>query len=147
MMLLLLIHVGVTLIMFGVILVVQVVHYPLFAKVGTAGYPAYQADHMRLIGYVVFVPMVIELVTAIALVWVQPAEIPAWQLWTGLVLVGIIWLSTALLQVPTHQTLVSRFDVAVHQRLVATNWIRTLAWAGRAVLVLWMLAPFLQVQP
>ena len=30
------------------------------------------------------------------------------------------------------------FDKAVHQRLVWTNWLRTVAWSLRALLVLWM---------
>lgn len=145
--LLLLTHVAVTLIMFGVILVVQFVHYPLFAKVGNAGYAAYQADHMRLITYVVLVPMVIELLTAIALVSLRPFGIPAWYLWLGLALVAVIWLSTAFLQVPVHQALTIQFDAATHQRLVTTNWIRTVAWTARAVLVVLMLAPLVNTNP
>lgn len=142
--LLLLTHAAATLVMLGVILVIQVVHYPLFAQVGTAGYATYQASHMRLITYVVLLPMVIELGTAIALVVLQPFAIPAWQLWTGLALVGIIWLSTALLQVPAHQSLATRFDATAHRKLVATNWIRTVAWILRGLLVIWMLMPLLK---
>ena len=82
----------------------------------------------------------IELVTALALVWLRPFGLPAWQVWTGLALVGVIWLSTALLQVPLHNTLAAGFDADVHRRLVATNWIRTVAWSLRSALVLAMLA-------
>ena len=141
--LLLLAHVAATLIMFGVILVVQVVHYPLFAGVGAAGFVAYEAAHTRLMSYVVVLPMLVELATAGALVWLRPLGIPAWQLWLGLALVGVIWLSTALLQVPAHRALGAGFDAAVHHRLVVTNWIRTVAWGLRAVLVLAMLAPLI----
>lgn len=137
---LLLAHVAATLTMFGVILVVQVVHYPLFGKVGAASFAAYEAGHTRLITYVVFPPMVLELLTALALVVWRPLGLPGWQVWTGLALVGVIWLSTALLQVPLHQTLGAGFDAAAHRRLVTTNWIRTAAWSARAALVLWMLA-------
>ena len=137
---LLLAHVAATLTMFGVILVVQVVHYPLFGKVGPDVFAAYQAGHTRLITYVVFPPMVIELLTAIALVWLRPFGLPAWQVWAGLALVGVIWLSTAFLQVPLHSALATGFDADVHRRLVVTNWVRTVAWSLRAALVLAMLA-------
>lgn len=137
---LLLAHAAATLVMFGVILVVQIVHYPLFARVGAGGYAAYQAAHTRLITYVVFPPMVVELLTAVALVAWRPFGLPAWLVWAGLALVGVIWLSTALLQVPAHQTLGAGFDAAAHRRLVATNWIRTVAWAARSALVVAMLA-------
>lgn len=56
----------------------------------------------------------------------------------GLALVAVIWLSTALLQVPCHELLCVGFDPAVHQRLVWTNWIRTAAWSLRGFLVLWV---------
>jgi hypothetical protein len=54
-------HVAATLTMFGVILVVQIVHYPLFARVGTAGFATYEAAHARLITHVVLLPMVAPL--------------------------------------------------------------------------------------
>ena len=137
---LLLAHVAATLTMFGVILVVQVVHYPLFGKVGADGFAAYEADHARLITYVVFPPMAVELLTAVALVWLRPFGLPAWQVGAGLALVGVIWLSTAFLQVPLHNALAAGFDTDVHRRLVATNWVRTAAWGLRSALVLAMLA-------
>lgn len=142
--LLLLTHAAATLIMCGVILVVQVVHYPLFGKVGTAGFVAYQTDHMRRITFVIAGPMLVELGTAIALTWWRPALIPEWQIWAGLALLAGIWISTGLLQMPLHITLLDGFDATVHQRLVATNWIRTLAWSARGVLALMMLVPLLR---
>ncbi|MEM1096893.1 MAG: hypothetical protein AAGJ10_20030 [Bacteroidota bacterium] len=132
-------HMASTFIMLGVILVVQVVHYPLFAKVGEATYVAYQADHMRLITYIVLPAMGIELITGLALVWAPPVGVPAWLCWTGLALIGIIWASTGLLQVPIHSTLTTGFDAVAHQRLVATNWVRTVGWVLRSALVAWML--------
>lgn len=142
--LLVLSHVAATLIMCGVILVVQVVHYPLFGKVGSANFVAYQTDHMRLITYVIAVPMLVEFGTAIALVWWHPPAVPSWYIWAGLALLAVIWISTGLLQVPQHNTLLDGFDASAHQRLVATNWIRTLAWSARGLLVLAMLAALLR---
>jgi len=130
--------------MLGVILIVQVVHYPLFDLVGSDTYVAYQAAHMRRITWIVLPAMGIELITAVWLVWDPMPGLPAWQAWTGLALVGVIWASTGLLQVPFHETLTHGFEAHAHRRLVQTNWIRTLAWAVRAALVLWMLWPFLR---
>lgn len=136
-------HAAATFIMLGVILVVQVVHYPLFARVGSEPFPAYQAEHMTRITWIVFPAMTVELVAAVLLVWWRPPGLPAWLVWTGLGLVALIWGSTGLLQVPLHRTLTDGFDAAAHQRLVATNWIRTAAWSARAGLVLWMLTTLL----
>ncbi len=141
---LLLAHVAATITMFGVILVVQIVHYPLFGRVGAPAYAAYQAAHVQRITLVVLPAMAVELLTAIGLVWWRPFELPAWQVWTGLVLVAFLWASTGLVQAPLHGSLSEGFDAALHRRLVATNWLRTALWALRTALVLWMLAPLLE---
>ena len=127
-----------TLTMFGVIWVVQLVHYPLFAGVGADGFVAYEAAHKVRITWIVFPAMLLELGTAVALLWLRPEVVPPWMVWAGLALVGIVWLSTALVQVPLHSTLSAGFDADAHARLVATNWVRTAAWTLRAGLVLWM---------
>ncbi len=127
-----------TLTMFGVIWVVQLVHYPLFAGVGADGFAAYEAAHQARITWIVLPAMGLELGTAVALLWLRPAAVPAWMVWTGLALVGVVWVSTAVVQVPLHATLSAGFDGDAHARLVVSNWIRTAVWSVRAGLVLWM---------
>ncbi len=135
-----LVHLGATLAMVGVIWIVQVVHYPLFAGVGQAGWPAYEAAHQSSITLVVGPLMLAELVTAVWLVLDPPPGLPRWAVVLGAVLVGVIWASTAFLQVPLHNALGGTFDAGAHAKLVATNWIRTLGWTARGGLVLWMTA-------
>ena len=135
----LIIHFVATIFMVGLIWVIQVVHYPLFGKVGTDQYVEYQQQHEKLITLVVAMPMLVEAATALLLARFVPAGVSTWLVITGIVLVLIVWLSTAFLQVPCHAKLASGFDAQVHQRLVNTNWIRTVAWTLRGVLVTWML--------
>jgi hypothetical protein len=54
-------------------------------------------------------------------------------------LVVTAWLSTFGLQVPCHNQLRKGFSSAVHTRLVRTNWVRTLSWTVRAVVLLALL--------
>ena len=143
-MIILLANVASTLFMTGLIWFVQVVHYPLAAAVGPAQFPAYQAAHMRLTGPVVGPPMLLEIATTALLVASRPEPIPAWLAWTGAGLLAAVWASTALLQVPAHEALLHGLDPAVVRRLVATNWIRTVAWTGRAAVALGMLAMVLR---
>lgn len=131
-------HLAATLYMTGLIWFVQVVHYPLFATIRQDEFSAYEQQHTKLTTWVVAPPMFIEAITAVLLFWFHPSGIVTWQLCVGLSLVVIIWLSTAFLQVPCHKLLSRGFEPAVHQRLVATNWIRTAAWSLRTLLVLWM---------
>lgn len=140
--LLLVVHAGATWFMTGLIWFVQVVHYAMFDRVAPgniAGYTRYQADHMRLTTWVVGPAMLLEGGTAVALLAVRPDAVPVSLAWAGVVLIALIWLSTAALQVPAHHKLTAGFDPAAHRRLVTTNWLRTAAWSARSILVGWML--------
>lgn len=135
----LLTHAAATWFMVGLIWFVQVVHYPLMARVGGDGYTDYQKSHMARTGWVVAPAMFAELLTALALLRWRPPQIPAAAAWLGAAGVAVIWASTAMLQVPQHQRLTTGFNTSAHRRLVLTNWIRTALWTARALLVAWML--------
>jgi hypothetical protein len=137
---LLLAHLAATLFMVGLIWFVQVVHYPLFARVGEEGFPLYSDAHSRLTSYVVGPPMLLEAGTALLLVFLRPEGVPLYLAIVGLAFVAVIWLSTALLQVPRHTALGAGFDRSAWRGLVGTNWIRTTAWSARGLIVLWMAA-------
>lgn len=138
--LLFLAHVGATLLMVGVIWTIQIVHYPLFSGVGADGFAAYQIEHSRRISYIVLPLMLTELATAALFVIVPPVAVASPLLWAGLALVVLIWLSTFALQVPQHTILSGGFDGRAHRLLVGTNWLRTIAWSARGLLVLWLAA-------
>lgn len=125
-----------TLYMVGLIWFVQFVHYPLFKGVGSDGFVDYQNKHQRLTSFVVGPAMVAEAFSSLLLVWFPPPVNTALILLAaGLLL--IIWVSTALLQMPCHAQLERGFDAAAHRQLVLTNWIRTLCWSLRGLLVCW----------
>lgn len=132
-------HLLATLTMFGVIWTIQLVHYPLFSGVGADAFSDYAEQHRLRITWIVLPAMLVELGTALWFVFDRPDAWPSWAAWAGLALVGVVWLSTAVLQVPLHGALSGGFDPDAHSRLVGTNWIRTVAWTGRAALVLWLL--------
>ena len=131
-------HAATTLAMAGLIWFVQVVHYPLFADVDESAFRSYAAQHVRRTGFVVAPLMLTECATATWLT-IQPATGTAVLSYIGFGLLLLAWLSTALLQVPCHRRLENGKDLATIQRLVATNWIRTVAWTGRGAIALQLL--------
>jgi hypothetical protein len=135
----LLLNVASTLFMTGLIWFVQIVHYPLFNAVGAEKFIAYEMRHSNLTTFIVIVPMFVELITSIVLLWQRPDGIALWQLWLGFGLVGMIWFSTAFLQVPQHSILSQGFNENAYQLLVQSNWLRTVAWSLRSGLVLYWL--------
>ena len=127
-----------TLSMFGIIWFVQIVHYPLFAEIVPSYFVRYETAYAHRMGYIAGPLMLAELLsTALLLVpSLRPGIIPPAQAWLGIGLVGLLWASTVLIQVPLHDRLHTAYSLDTIGRLVRGNWIRTLAWTARAALVL-----------
>ena len=136
-------HLAATLAMTGLIWFVQIVHYPLYAAVGREAFPAYHAQHVERTTRVVAGPMLIELGTATWLFLAPNDRFNGAYPAIGLGLLVLIWLSTAFLQVPSHGRLQAVYTPTAHRFLVRTNWLRTVGWTLRSLLVLaalWMQA-------
>ncbi len=131
-------HAIATAFMTGVIWWVQLVQYPLFDRADATAFPAFHREYTRRVSWVVGPAMTLEAVTGIALLGMNPSDS---LLWLGALLLGILWGSTAFLQVPIHRQLERGFQRRLQQRLVSTNWLRTITWSARAGLVCyWLLA-------
>ncbi|MEM9354438.1 MAG: hypothetical protein AAGA92_15640 [Planctomycetota bacterium] len=138
--LILLSHAAATLAMVGVVWFVQVVHYPLFTRVGRGEFRRYEIDHQRLTTFVVGPLMLIELATGLLLAFRLgggPLQIAAWG---GLALLAAIWTMTYLLQIPQHAALIIDYNPATIRNLVRGNWARTIAWTARGLVVLWIVS-------
>lgn len=138
---LLLLHFANTAFLCGLIVYVQWVHYPLFRDVPPAAFTAYHNRHMRLTGHIAAPAMLMELALALWFPWREELSSVRTLLWWALLPLAFVWLSTFVLQVPLHQKLSRGFDREAHFLLVRTNWIRTIAWLARLVLlgfVVWL---------
>jgi hypothetical protein len=140
---LLLVNLAATLMMVGVIWIIQIVHYPLFNRIGAEAFRQYEADHTVLITYIVLPLMLAELVTAFLLATSPPPGITPVIMWGAFGLVVIAWASTALIQVPQHSRLASGFDEATYRLLVNSNWVRTVAWSLRGIIMIWVMSVLL----
>lgn len=128
-----------TFILIGLIWTIQLVHYPLFAKVGKEDFPLYHSAHSTQITILVLPLMLVELFSSIYIVsFLQDSKYHAQCI--GLICLGIVWLSTFVLQVPLHKRLTAGFDLSLVRTLVKTNWVRTIAWTTKGfffLLSLW----------
>jgi len=119
--------------MTGIIWFVQLVHYPMLHLAVGENPQAGHREYTRRMGFVVMPVMLAE----VALQGIWLAGTPSTLSWAGAGLLFIVWASTFFLQVPCHQKLEKTFDISVQKKLVQTNWIRTVAWTSRAILVGW----------
>jgi hypothetical protein len=126
--------------MCGVIWFVQIVHYPLFARAGGPASSDYAHENQHRTGSVVIPFMLVEGLAAAAIAWRPPAGVPRSLAIVGVALVAVLWLSTALVQMPLHARLAGEgHSPALVTRLVRSNWLRTGLWSARAALSVWML--------
>ena len=114
----------------GLIWTILVVHYPALADVGAAELRAFHANHSARITALVGPLMLAEAGLAVLLLGAAPGAAGLAQLG----LVGLIWASTVFVQVPLHARIAAGEAGAI-TALVATNWVRTLAWSARAALL------------
>jgi hypothetical protein len=121
--------------MFGLIWLVQLVLYPAFAYIDSQRFRKFHFLHTQRITFIVGPLMCLELGTSLGIFLSQPSV-----LWgAGLVLTLAIWLNTFFVSVPLHNQLAvgDLKEVRTEQieRLVRTNWLRTILWTARSALV------------
>ena len=121
--------------MTGLIWFVQVVHYPLYDRVGAEAFTDYERLHCSLTTMVVAPLMILELFTAVLLLFQRPRCLLLPEALINLVLLVLIWLSTLFIADQLHGSLAGQFSKSTHEALVGWNWLRTVAWSVRAVLL------------
>ena len=135
----LLIHVGSTWAMVGVIWIIQVVVYPYMASVPAGAFSGYERLNQRRVLWVLALFAPAEVITGLV-VFLAPGTVPRWMPLVGGVILVLLWVSTAFFYAPLHGRLLDGFDSGLHRRLVSANWLRTVGWSVRGVLVLAMVA-------
>jgi len=129
-------HLAMTLFLVGLIWVVQIVIYPMFAEIPLNAFVDYERKYQRRITSVVMPAMLVELGTGTLIVFLDSPELSRFSQVLNLLFIFAIWLSTALIQVPCHRSLETDFDPQTHRLLVKSNWIRTVLWTVRAFILL-----------
>ena len=132
-------HLASTWAMVGLIWTVQCVQYPLLAHVGREVFAGYHRRYLRWTTWVVGPFMLVESASAVALLYAPPAWMPLGSLWLDLAGIFVQWIATAVFSVPMHRRLERGFDAHAHRILVRSNWLRSLAWSARGLLVAWWL--------
>ena len=124
----------------GLIWTVQVVHYPLFARVGSDAFLVYADGHTTRIGALVVLPWSVQGLTVAALLVARPVGVSATLVGTSAVAAAVTVAVTLAVSVRQHRILGGGWDPTAHRVLVMSNWLRTAAWivgAGAATAILW----------
>lgn len=123
--------------MVGVIWTIQLVHYPSFNFVSPENFVSFEKFHAFRISLVVIPAMLLELITAIALVYYFKDMSPLLLL--NLAIVLAIWGVTFFISSPAHGKLLSGFNAETINLLISTNWIRTALWTIKGALIFYII--------
>lgn len=126
-------HAWTTFALFGLIWVVQLAIYPLFARIGPDHFCEYHESYCARITWVVAPLMLIEILSAAALLWLDSGRFDRTDLQLNFAAIVAVWVSTAMFSVPAHRRLLRGFEESAYRRLVHTNRIRTGLWSVRTL--------------
>lgn len=121
--------------MFGVIWIVQLVHYPLFMYVDQTSFQKFEKIHVNRIAFIVIPLMLTEFLSGIYLWYLTHDHLYAYNFF----IIILIWLSTAFLSIPYHNKLIKQKSKMAIKGLINTNWIRTTLWSIKALILFYIL--------
>ncbi len=116
--------------MLGVILVTQIVSYPMFLNVNKKGFTLFHSMYVKRISSIVMPVMTIELILSVILFFTLDGILSQISLTTLI----LILISTAVIQVPIHEKLKFKYDEFLTKKLIRTNWIRTSLWSIKSII-------------
>ena len=123
-------------IMVGVIWVIQLVHYPAFHFIDKGMYASFQKFHMNSISLIVVPVMILELATGVLLLVGNSKNI---LIIISFSLLILIWAITGIFFSGAHGKLILGYNTLVVDKLVSMNWIRTILWTLKMLLLLFFL--------
>ena len=118
-------------ILVGVILMTQILSYPLLLKITKNNFYNYYNSYTNRISIIVIPLMMLEVSLSIIL----NIESNHYYLFTLNILLLIVWGSTFLIQVPIHNKLSFNYSKKLIYKLIYTNWIRTIAWSCKLIVL------------
>ena len=125
-----------TLFLTGLAWFLQTVQLPLLAHLREADFATGIRLQRRRNTILMAPAMLIEAVTSIAIAK------DLWRDWPAIsaaAIVAVIWFVTFLFIVPLNARLAKGFDAQVLRLLTRANWVRTVAWTLRSVIVITLL--------
>ncbi len=130
-----LIHFISTIFMTGVIWIVQLVHYPSFFFISEKKFIDFEKFHRYRISLIVLPVMIIEIFSGFFLAYKYPGLFLTNVFISSLIILLVIWATTFGVSVRMHEKLSKERNLESIRVLVQSNWVRTLGWSLRLILL------------
>ena len=122
----------VTTFLVSLIIITQIVSYPLFLKVNQNNFSEYHNSYTLSISKIVLPLMLAELSLSLAL-FLSKND---FNTIIALIINISIWISTFLIQVPIHNKISFQYSEVLIKKLIRSNWVRTFLWCAKLITLL-----------
>lgn len=124
-----------TFLLIGLIWIIQIVHYPSFRFFDKKSFLPFHHFHTKSITKIVAPTMLLELGLGAFLAYQNLFSI---NFVVPFLMVLGIWASTMFLQIPLHAKLADRLHEKDVEKLISSNWIRTILWTLKGAWLIWI---------
>ncbi len=128
------IHLISTSMMVSLIWLIQILHYPSFIYVDRDRYESFQKFHMKKISIIVMPLMVTEFLTSAYILLFGNNE-NEYLFTLSFILLLVIWGLTIFIFSNIHQELSLGYNQRIISSLIHLNWIRTILWSLRLIIL------------
>jgi len=135
-----LVHLILSSMLVSLIWLIQILHYPSFKFVDKMSFSEFHKFHTQRISYLVIPLMLGEFITGLWLMMSQLDQEIKYDQWNyvwNFLSILFIWLATLTLSIPEHHKLSKTKNDKSIQKLVTTNWVRTIVWSWKLVGLTW----------
>ena len=119
----------------GVIWIVQLVHYPSFHFIEETNFKEFEQAHIYRTSILLGPLMILEFMTGATLL-VGSFYLPSYILWINFIFIILIWSITWLWSIPLHNKLNKGKCRKLIDKLITSNWPRTILWTGKSCILL-----------
>ncbi len=124
-----------SLIMVGLIWVIQLVHYPSFHFISEGKFSEFENFHAKRISLIVVPVMIIEFISAFLLL-INSTQALNLVLYINMGIILCLWLYTFFVSARIHNNLYDGYKKDQVTLLVKSNWLRTILWTLKIPLLL-----------
>ena len=123
----------------GASIVDHYVIYPTLPLIGETEFTTYYAAFSPRILLFLVLPVILQTIFSILLLWLRPKAIPLWTVLFALACQIVRWISTVFIQVPIQVQLGKGKNLELINTLMQTGVIRTLSNVIGAAIIVWMM--------
>ncbi|MGX5185491.1 hypothetical protein ACWKT5_22395 [Streptomyces avermitilis] len=126
----------------GFVWTLQLMDYPLAARLRDGASESYMAAHNQMFWRVLAPGLLVAGVTSVLFVVARGPAVPLWAALLSLVLLVLIMTLSGVVATPDRVALAKHFSASVHAHLLGVSWVRTAAftaWSGLDAWLVWRL--------